>query len=93
MCNIVEMMTGCDGDFELVGPLRHWPHLQAVFKARSQMRGDRCSSMLLPPDYESAGIYAFHVDKDCIYISHRFAKQTVMVPMAKAPPFDLSGTD
>ena len=66
---LVEYTTGCDGGFELVGPLMYWPYLQSVLRVKSQQRGRRGMLLVLPADWDGKdGVYELIVEPGTVSI-------------------------
>ena len=71
LLTLVEYTTGCDGGFELVGPLRYWPYLQGVLRVKSEQRGRRGMLLVLPAKWDATdGVYILIVEPGTVSIEN-----------------------
>ena len=86
---LVEYTTGCDGGFELVGPLRYWPYLQSVLRVKSEQRGRRGMLLVLPADWDGKdGVYGLIVEPGTVSTENPSTKKKVVIPALDLPRFD-----
>ena len=83
---ILELMCGVSGGYELTDALRYWPFLLSTLSFFSGQRGRRAQYLKLPVNWVTDGIWLVVPHADKIQVKHRFLEKTFDVAFCEMPP-------
>jgi len=91
LLRLVELTTGLNPDFGLVGRYRCWVALTELLRERGSERCRRSREVPLPPQFPDDGLFEINGfapnDDSQVRVSYKYGKMDATIPTSSLPPF------